>query len=50
MSTQKFICNYIRVSPDLELYYEEAGTGTPMIFIPGWCGAKEFFERMNCIN
>lgn len=36
---------YIRVSPDLELYYVEAGTGTPMIFIPGWCGTTEFFEQ-----
>ncbi len=36
---------YIRVSPDLELYYVEAGTGTPMIFIPGWCGTTEFFEK-----
>jgi hypothetical protein len=26
---------YVRVSPDLELYYEEAGSGTPLIFIPG---------------
>jgi non-heme chloroperoxidase len=44
------ICNvsagdYVRVSPDLELYYVEAGTGTPMIFIPGWCGTTEFFEK-----
>jgi non-heme chloroperoxidase len=36
---------YVRVSPDLELYYVEAGTGTPMIFIPGWCGTTEFFEQ-----
>ena len=36
---------HIRVSPDLELYYVEAGAGTPMIFIPGWCGTTEFFEK-----
>ncbi len=36
---------YVRVSPDLELYYVEAGTGTPIIFIPGWCGTTEFFEQ-----
>ena len=36
---------YVRVTPDLELYYVEAGTGTPMIFIPGWCGTTEFFEQ-----
>jgi len=36
---------YIRVSPDLELYYEEAGTGTPLIFIPGWAGTTEFYTH-----
>jgi pimeloyl-ACP methyl ester carboxylesterase len=36
---------YVRVSPDLELYYVEAGTGTPLIFIPGWCGTTEFFMQ-----
>jgi pimeloyl-ACP methyl ester carboxylesterase len=35
---------YVRVSPDLELFYEEAGTGTPIIFIPGWIGTTEFFK------
>ena len=45
MNTQQINSNYIRVSPDLELYYVEAGTGTPMIFIPGWCGTTEFFEQ-----
>lgn len=30
--------NYVRVSPDLEIYYEEAGSGRPIIFIPGWTG------------
>ena len=36
---------YIRVSPDLELYYEEAGQGTPLIFIPGWAGTTEFYAH-----
>jgi non-heme chloroperoxidase len=34
---------YVRVSPDLELYYEEAGSGRPLIFVPGWTGTEEFF-------
>ena len=34
---------YVRVSPDLELYYKEAGRGTPLIFIPGWAGTTEFY-------
>jgi len=32
-----------RVSPDLEIYYDEAGTGRPLIFITGWTGTGEFF-------
>jgi len=35
---------YVRVSPDLDIYYEEAGSGTPIIFIPGWIGTTEFFK------
>ncbi len=34
---------YVRVSPDLELYYEEAGSGKPLIFVTGWTGTGEFF-------
>ena len=45
MNTQKIKRSYIRVSPDLELYYVEAGSGQPIIFIPGWCGTTEFYER-----
>jgi non-heme chloroperoxidase len=36
---------YVRVSPDLELYYEEAGSGTPIIFIPGWTGTTEYLRQ-----
>jgi non-heme chloroperoxidase len=35
---------YVRVSPDLEIYYEEAGTGTPIIFIPGWTATTEYMR------
>lgn len=35
---------YIRVSPDLDIYYEDAGTGTPIIFIPGWIGTSVVFK------
>src|SRR6478609_2915542 len=41
--TPAYSGNYVRVSPELELYYEEAGTGRPLIFIPGWTGTNEFF-------
>ena len=36
---------FVRVSPDLEIYYEEAGTGTPMVFIPGWTLTTEVFSE-----
>ena len=36
------------MSPDLEIYYEEKGSGTPLIFNPGWTGTTEFFsEQLN---
>ena len=34
---------YVRVSPELELYYEEFGTGKPLIFVTGWTGTNQFF-------
>jgi non-heme chloroperoxidase len=36
---------YVRVNPDLEIYYIEAGSGTPIIFIPGWIGTSSFYEK-----
>jgi non-heme chloroperoxidase len=36
---------YVQVSPDLELYYNEAGSGRPLIFITGWTGTNEFFAQ-----
>ena len=36
---------YVRVSPDLEIYYEEAGTGAPIVFIPGWTATTEYMRR-----
>jgi pimeloyl-ACP methyl ester carboxylesterase len=36
---------YVRVSPDLEIYYQEMGSGTPLIFNPGWTGTTESFSQ-----
>jgi non-heme chloroperoxidase len=36
---------YVRVSPDLELHYEEAGSGPPMVFIPGWTATTEYMRQ-----
>ena len=41
--TTAFAGQYVRVSADLELYYDEAGSGRPLIFITGWTGTNEFF-------
>ncbi len=31
--------------PDTSLYYEDHGKGQPIVFITGWTGTHEFFER-----
>ena len=36
---------YVKASPDLDIYYEEAGTGDPIIFIPGWTGSSYYFRQ-----
>jgi non-heme chloroperoxidase len=36
---------YAKISDDMELYYEEAGRGRPIVFIPGWTGTTRFFDR-----
>lgn len=36
---------YVRVSPDLQLYYEKAGSGIPIIFIPGWTGTTKYLQQ-----
>jgi non-heme chloroperoxidase len=37
--------NFVRVSPDLEIYYEEAGSGRPIVFIPGWTGTTAYMRQ-----
>jgi peptidoglycan hydrolase-like protein with peptidoglycan-binding domain/pimeloyl-ACP methyl ester carboxylesterase len=36
---------YIAIGDTVELYYEEAGEGPPIVFIPGWTMTTEVFER-----
>jgi pimeloyl-ACP methyl ester carboxylesterase len=36
---------YAKVSDDLDLYYEEAGTGTPMVLVPGWTASGVVFSH-----
>jgi non-heme chloroperoxidase len=35
----------VRVSPDLDIYYEEAGAGRPIVFIPGWTGTTVYLRQ-----
>jgi non-heme chloroperoxidase len=44
-SSASFAGNYVRVSPDLEIYYEEAGAGRPIVFIPGWTGTTVYLRQ-----
>jgi len=36
---------YAKISDDLELYYEDVGTGTPMILVPGWTASGVVFSH-----
>ncbi|MFW5643694.1 MAG: alpha/beta fold hydrolase, partial [Alkalispirochaeta sp.] len=36
---------YIEVAPGVELFYRESGSGTPLLFIPGWTFSSAVFER-----
>lgn len=35
----------IQANDSTTLYYEESGSGDPIIFIPGWTASHEFFNR-----
>ncbi|HSV85803.1 MAG TPA: alpha/beta hydrolase [Levilinea sp.] len=35
--------NYIEVEPGVEIYYEDRGAGTPVVFVPGWTFTSEVF-------
>ena len=44
-SSLSFAGNFVRVSPDLDIYYEEAGAGRPIVFIPGWTGTTFYLRQ-----
>jgi non-heme chloroperoxidase len=37
--------DFVRISDDVELYCEQAGEGTPLIFIPGWTFTTAVFAH-----
>jgi len=36
---------FIEVAPGIEIHYQEQGSGTPLLFIPGWTFSSEIFVR-----
>jgi pimeloyl-ACP methyl ester carboxylesterase len=36
---------YLDIGSGVELYYEEMGSGTPIVFIPGWTFTTEIFHN-----
>jgi pimeloyl-ACP methyl ester carboxylesterase len=36
---------YVRVSDDLELYYEDVGQGQPLLLVPGWTASGVVFSK-----
>lgn len=43
MNTDRQPGNYIEVEPGVEIYYEDKGTGMPIVFVPGWTFTTEVF-------
>lgn len=37
--------SYFEVEPGVELYYEDRGSGTPILFVPGWTFTTEMFSH-----
>ena len=35
--------SYLEVEPGVELYYEDHGAGSPLVFVPGWTFTTEVF-------
>lgn len=46
MSVSKPLGSYLEVEPGVEIYYEDSGgTGTPLVFVPGWTFTTELFAH-----
>lgn len=37
--------DYLQVEPGVDLYYEDHGTGLPIVLVPGWTFTTEVFEH-----
>src|SRR5262245_13386749 len=36
---------YVTINDDVDLYYEEAGEGAPLVLVPGWTASAVVFEH-----
>lgn len=36
---------YFEVAPGIDIYYEDKGSGQPIVFVPGWTFTTELFEQ-----
>jgi non-heme chloroperoxidase len=43
MNTYRQPGKYIEIEPGVEIYYEDRGTGTPIVFVPGWTFTTDVF-------
>ena len=37
--------SFLEVEPGVEIYYEDTGEGTPLVFVPGWTFSTEVFDQ-----
>lgn len=45
MTTHNQVGQYIEVEPGVEIYYEDKGAGSPILFIPGWTFTTEVYKH-----
>lgn len=45
MATSNKVGQYIEIEPGVEIYYEDKGTGSPILFIPGWTFTTEVYTH-----
>ena len=45
MTTNRQPGKYIEVEPGVEIYYEDQGTGSPIVFVPGFTFTTALFDH-----
>jgi len=44
-ATEVYAGQFLKISDDLQLYYEDRGSGSPIVLIPGWTASQVVFEH-----